>query len=158
MLVIPDFVCWLLLALVAILAADLIRRAIKNRKNLYRAAPQAAFGLAIAIATFLTYRHTYNAILVEDDAKDGCRAERMYTIFEPDHPEEWVYGRKNPTWMFNRCSRSIYLELLDKGPVLIDPTEIKPGDVLVDQYIEHLGPDRPPRPARGSVLWLHWSR
>ena len=108
------------------------------------------------MSAYLVARHTYDVVVVEDGDK-GLYAERMKTIGEPEHPETWVYA-KNPTWILNRSSKPIYLELVQPTRVLIEPSLIKPGDVLVDQRVDHIGPTAPRTPAAGeSLLGLRWN-
>lgn len=154
MLVVPDFVFWTGFVALLVVATELTRRAVKNRKR-WVAVPQAVFALGFAVLPFVVQRWTYHAVVVVDD--DGkLSAERMLTIGEPEHDPDWVYAT-NPTWILNRSSKSVWLVLVQSTPVGIPPDEIKPGSVLVDERIDHIGPERPARPKAGqSILWLKW--
>jgi hypothetical protein len=154
MLVVPDFVFWIGFVALLVVATELTRRAVKNRKRLI-AVPQAVLAIGFAVFPFVVQAFTYHAVVVVDD--DGkLRAERMLTIGEPEHDPNWVYAN-NPTWILNQSSKSVWLVLVQTTPVVIPPDEIKPGSVLVDERIDHIGPERPPVPKAGqSILWLKW--
>ena len=159
MLVIPGFLFWTATVVLVAGALYLLRRAFRDADtHRIRALIFGVLAIGLGITVVTVHRHTYDAVVVEDDGPK-LTATRMVTIGEPEHDPRWIYA-KNPTWIFNRSSQSIYLEAVSFGGLRdLDPRKIKAGEVSVDERVDYLGPEDPP-PKEGrtgdTVLWLRW--